>query len=366
MEKKKVLILCLHRPGRSPSQRFRFEQYLSYLEEHGYYFDFSYLLNEQADKAFYQPGHYLTKAAIILSATWRRLLETIRVNKYDLLFVQREAYMLGTAFFEKAMARNVPMIFDFDDSIWLQNVSEANKNLAFLKDAAKTGKIIQSAKLVFAGNEYLAQYAKQFNRATVVVPTTIDMNVYKAGEKKSGGPVCIGWSGSFSTIQFFAYAIPALKRIKDKYGAGVTFRIIGDGNYYCKELETQALPWRGATEIEDLSAMDIGIMPLPADEWTKGKCGLKGLQYMALGIPSLMSPVGVNTDIIQPGINGFLPATEDDWVADLSALIENRELRRKTGEAGKQTVMEKYSVDAWKEQYLNYFDQLTRQVSPAL
>jgi glycosyltransferase involved in cell wall biosynthesis len=103
----------------------------------------------------------------------------------------------------------------------------------------------------------------------------------------------------------------------------------------------------------------IGIMPLPNDEWTKGKCGLKGLQYMALGIPALMSPVGVNTEIVQAGINGFLPATEDEWVADLSTLIENSELRNKIGEAGKQTVANKYSVKTWERQYLQYFDQVT-------
>jgi glycosyltransferase involved in cell wall biosynthesis len=154
-------------------------------------------------------------------------------------------------------------------------------------------------------------------------------------------------------------ATPALKRIKDKYGVAVSFRIIGDENYYCNELETRALPWRAATEIQDLSVMDIGIMPLPNDEWTKGKCGLKGLQYMALGIRALMSPVGVNTEIVQAGINGFLPATEDEWVADLSTLIENSELRNKIGEAGKQTVANKYSVKTWERQYLQYFDQVT-------
>jgi glycosyltransferase involved in cell wall biosynthesis len=356
---KKVLILCLHRPGRSPSQRFRFEQYLSFLEQNGYSFDFSYLLNEQDDKVFYKAGNYSKKFSIVLSSAWKRATECIRIKNYDLIFVQREAFMLGTAFFEKLMARKVPLIFDFDDSIWLQNVSEANKRLAFLKDASKTAKIIQSAALVFAGNQYLADYAKQFNSDVVVVPTTIDMNLYRAEKKETEDkPVCIGWSGSFSTIQFFAYAIPALKRIKEKYGDKVCFRIIGDENYYCKELETRGLPWKAPTEVEDLAAMDIGIMPLPTDEWTKGKCGLKGLQYMALGIPSMMSPVGVNTEIIIQGINGFLPATEEEWVDVLSRLIESKGLRERIGEAGLKTVRERFSTEAWKNKYLLLFNEL--------
>lgn len=356
---KRVLILCLHRPDRSPSQRFRFEQYINFLESNGYSIDFSFLLNAEQDKAYYQPGQYAKKLSIVLSSTWKRLIEAINVKKYDLIFVQREAYMLGTAYFERAMGSKVPMIFDFDDSIWLQNVSEFNKKLAFLKDASKTAKIIEKASLVFAGNQFLADYAKQYNKNVVIIPTTIDTNIYKQQKSNKTDDVCIGWSGSFSTIEHFATAIPALKRIKEKYGKRVRFKIVGDANYYCQELETQGLPWKAATEVQDLSDMDIGIMPLPDTEWAKGKCGLKGLQYMALGIPTLMSPVGVNKDIIQNGVNGFLPSSEEEWVNYLSQLVEDKELRHKIGEKGKETLNEKYSTDAWKERYLYYFDQLT-------
>jgi glycosyltransferase involved in cell wall biosynthesis len=100
-------------------------------------------------------------------------------------------------------------------------------------------------------------------------------------------------------------------------------------------------------------------MPLPDDEWAKGKCGLKGLQYMALEIPTLMSPVGVNTEIIQNGVNGYLPDKENEWVDILSGLIENKELRERIGKAGRQTVVNKYSVEAWKQKYLDNFNKLT-------
>lgn len=356
---KKVLILCLHRPNRSPSQRFRFEQYIDYLSENGYSFDFSYLLNAEDDKIYYAPGKMMGKMRIVLASIFKRLGEVMRTKQYDLVFVQREAFMLGTAFFEKAIAKKVPMIFDFDDSIWLQTVSEANKKLGFLKNASKTSKIIQHSKLVFAGNEFLAQYAKQFNDNVVIVPTTIDTEVYQSQRTESNGKVCIGWSGSFSTIEHFETAIPALKRIKEKYKDKVYFKIIGDGNYYCKELETQGFPWKADSEVKDLSEIEIGSMPLPDTEWAKGKCGLKGLQYMALGIPTLMSPVGVNSEIIQNGENGFLPHNEDEWVKYISMLVEDEQLRGRIGEAGKKTVDGHYSVHAWKDSYLNYFNQLT-------
>ena len=255
------------------------------------------------------------------------------------------------------------MIFDFDDSIWLQQVSEGNKKFAFLKDASKTAKIIQEASLVFAGNEFLASYARKINSNTVIVPTTIDTEVYKRANLPQRNAVCIGWSGSFTTIEHFETALPALKKIKEKYGDKVYFKIIGDGNYYCKELETQGLPWKADSEIKDLSEIDIGLMPLPDTEGAKGKCGLKGLQYMALEIPTLMSPVGVNTEIIHNGCNGYLPGSEEEWVNYISILIEDENLRKKMGTAGRKTVVEKFSVDAWKEAYLNYFDQLTNKGS---
>lgn len=362
--KKKVLFICLHRPDRSPGQRFRFEQYLSYLDQHGYDCKLSFLLNEKDDKAFYAKGKFLRKSFIYLKTLMTRTGDWFGMNKYDIIFIFRDALMTGSIFFEKKFARSkAKLIFDFDDAIWMQlNVSEANKKLAFLKNAEKTGNIIKLCDMVFAGNEYLKAYASQFNNNIVIVPTTIDTDLYVSKKKETGSPaICIGWSGSFSTIVHFAQAIPALKRIKDKYGDRVTFKIIGDGKYYCKELETQGVPWIASTEIEDLSEIDIGVMPLPDDEWAKGKCGLKGLQYMALGIPTLMSPVGVNSEIIRHGVNGYLPSTEDEWVDNISSLIENKESRIKIGNAGRQTVLDRYSVHAWRDKYVEYFDRLTQK-----
>jgi len=359
--KKKVLFICLHRPDRSPGQRFRFEQYLSYLDDHGYECKLSYLLNAKDDKAFYAKGKFVNKIFIYIKTLLKRTGDWMGMNKYDIIFIFRDALMTGSTFFEKRFARaKAKLIFDFDDAIWIQGVSEANKNLSFLKNADKTATIIKLCDMVFAGNQYLKDYASKFNKNIVIVPTTIDTDLYVSKKKDNGSTaVCIGWSGSFSTIQHFEFAIPALKRIQDKYGSRVKFKIIGDGRYYCKELETQGVPWIAATELEDLSEIDIGVMPLPDDEWAKGKCGLKGLQYMALSIPTLMSPVGVNSEIIQNGVNGYLPATEDEWVAVLSTLIESKECRTRIGNAGRQTVIDRYSVHAWKDKYVEYFNRLT-------
>jgi glycosyltransferase involved in cell wall biosynthesis len=356
---KRVLFVCLHRPDRSPSQRFRFEQYIDYLNKNGYQCTFSWLLNAAEDKYFYSSGKFFYKGLIVLKSIWKRSKEIFSASKYDIVFVQRESFMLGTSFFENQFSKKTKLIFDFDDSIWMQNVSAANKTFSFLKNADKTKDIISRASIVFAGNKYLADFAIQFNSNVVIVPTTIDTELYKPVARVAKEKICIGWSGSVTTIEHMETKMQALKAIKEKYGDKVYFKIIGDGRYFSEDLETKGLPWKKESEIGDMSEFDIGIMPLPDTEWAKGKCGLKGLQYMALGIPTIMSPVGVNSEIITDNVNGFLAGSNEEWVEKLSLLIDSFELRQKLGNAGWKTVEEKFSVHGNRDLYLRLFDQLT-------
>lgn len=356
---KRVLYIAMHRRDRSPSQRFRFEQYLEFLKQNGYDYDFSFLISPEDDKVFYSPGNLLTKGIIFLKCFTKRLGDVMKANSYDIIFIQREAFMTGTTFFEKQFARSkAKVIFDFDDSIWMQNVSDANKKFSFLKDASKTSSIIALSDMVFAGNQYLADYAKPFNSNIRIVPTTIDTDEYQRMEQPGNGRVCIGWSGSITTIQHFKFAVPALLKIKKKYGDRIKIKVIGDANYKNEELDVVSLNWNKQDELRELSSFDIGIMPLPDDEWAKGKCGLKGLQYMALKIPTIMSPVGVNSQIIQSGVNGFLASTDDEYVEAISTLIDNETLRKKMGEEGRRTVVEQYSVKALQQKYLQYYNEV--------
>ena len=356
---KKVLIWVLHRPDRSPSQRFRFEQYLSFLEENGYSFEYSYLIDKNDDKIFYGGGNYFGKLRILFKSILKRWRELGKAKKYDLVFVQRECFMLGTAFFERRMAKKTKLIYDFDDAIWLHAVSDGNRALGFLKDASKTSRLIKCADLVFAGNQYLADYAKQYNSAVELIPTTVDSDKFSRQNYPKNNKICIGWSGSFSTIPHFESAIQALLEIKAKYGDRVYFKVIGDPNYENEALGIKGIPWTAEDEVWQLSEIDIGIMPLPDDKWTRGKCGLKGLSYMSLGIPTIMSPVGVNSEIIEDAKNGFLANLPSEWVQKISILVENENLRKEMGERGKTTIIEKFSVHAQKARYLELFNRLT-------
>jgi len=357
--KNKILFIAPLRKDRAPSQRFRFEQYLDFLSENGFDYTFSYLVSEKDDKVFYSKGKAIRKFFLMVKYFFIRLKDVSRSSKYDLVFIQREAFFLGFTYFEKRFAKKTKVIFDFDDSIWLPNVSDANKKFNWLKNPQKTAKIISFSDLVFAGNCYLSDYALNYNKNTRIIPTTIDTREYYKLEKtENPETVCIGWSGSITTIQHFDYAIPFLKRIKKKYGSKVVFKVIGDSTYINEELNIKGLAWNKKDETVILNSFDIGIMPLPNDEWAKGKCGLKGLQYMAMEIPTIMSPVGVNVEIINDGENGFLAENEEEWVDKLSLLIENPELRLKIGTNGRKTVVERYSVESQKNIFLNYINEL--------
>jgi len=182
MSGKRILFVGLHRLGRSPSQRFRFEQYLEFLQQNGFACDLSYLLTAEEDQLFYAPGNYTTKARILLKmhAIRRRDVKRVKRGEFDAVYVQREAFSTGTTRYEKAFAASgTPLIYDFDDAIWLPNISPGNKALAFLKRPEKTFDLIRYATRVFAGNDYLADTARAYNSNVVVVPSTVDMQAYQ-------------------------------------------------------------------------------------------------------------------------------------------------------------------------------------------
>lgn len=361
----RVLFVAVHSPDRAPGQRFRFEQYLNYLRARGITCDYSWVLGDQDARTFYGNTSPLHKAAIAGKALAKRGLDTLQLlsrKRYDVVFVQREAVFLGPPFFEwVAKHSGAKLVYDFDDAIWQHAISDANRRFAVLKNTAKIPQIIAMSHLVFAGNEYLASYARQHNQNVRVVPTTVDTDHYVGDPRKRNNALCIGWSGSFSTIAHFKTAEPALLRVKQRMGERVTFRVIGDDSYTHPALGITGIKWTRETELAELQRIDIGIMPLPNDEWSRGKCGLKGLLYMSLGIPALLSPVGVNSDIIQHGVNGFLPNSEDEWVEQLCALVEQPALRDKIGAAGRQTAIDKFSVHAWKDTYFDVLTQLARR-----
>ncbi|MCB0428591.1 MAG: glycosyltransferase family 4 protein [Flavobacteriales bacterium] len=359
-EKRRILYIAAHRPGRSPGQRFRFEQYMPLLEANGYEITHSHIIDEKDDKVFYSRGNYLRKTAIIFKSFLRRLDDVLKANHFDLIIVYREAIMLGSTVFERMLRKSdTPVVMDFDDAIWLQDVSEGNERLAWLKRPSKTDEIIAMSNAVFAGNTYLANYAKRFNPNVHLIPTTIDVNYHlPAATRPSEGTVRVGWTGTSTTLKHYDEAVPALKELKTRWGDRVRFRVIADVPPCMEGFDVEFVKWNKHSEIQDLATFDIGLMPLPDNDWARGKCGFKGLQYMSMGIPAVMSPVGVNADIITDGVNGFLASSQQDWLEKLSRLIESETLRKQLGTAGRKTVEDRFSLQAIGPHYLELIDRL--------
>lgn len=360
-KKGRILYIVQHRFNRSPGQRYRCEQYIPFLEEIGFECVYSPLLiNEKEDKDFYLKGNYFLKLLLFAKGFLRRLRDVWRARNFDIIFIYREAFMTGTVVFEKLLkSSGAKIIFDFDDAIWNYDVSEGNKKLAWLKRPEKVNEIISLSHTILVGNKYLFNHAQKFNPNVVIVPSTIDLNYYQIPVKDSTSEkVVVGWSGSHTTIEHFKIIIPLLKKIRKQFGDRVIFKVYGVPEYINQDLGIKGIKWSPESETKEIASFDIGIMPLPDTEWSKGKCGMKGLQYMALEVATVMADVGANKDIIQDGENGFLALTEVQWFEKLSLLIESKDLRNKLGRAGRKTIEKQYSVEALKEGYLSGFKKL--------
>lgn len=348
--------------GQAPSQRFRFEQYLSVLEGKGFTYRVHSFWSLDTWEILYKEGHLTQKLIALMFGFMKRLFQLFFIIPHaDYVFIHREATPLGPPFFEWTAVNlfSKKIIYDFDDAIWLPNTSKENNLAAFLKWNTKVGSICKWSFKVSCGNSYLLNYALQFNKNVILNPTTIDVtNVHNPSlyhRQKKSTSVIIGWTGTHSTLPYLNSLVPVLKKIEEKFSGQVRTLIIANKNPQLTLAFTDFKPWAKQTEIEDLLQIDIGIMPLTDDIWAQGKCGFKALQYMALGIPTLASPVGVNTQIINDTIDGYLCESTEAWISNLEKLICDKALRMKIGQHGRKKVIDGYSVESNSSNFLTLF-----------
>ena len=354
----RILFLVPYPPGRAPSQRFRFEQYLDALTAAGHTYHLAPFISVATWNILYQPGQAGAKALGILGGFARRLALLFRVPRYDFVFVHREAAPVGPPVFEWIISKVLgkKLIYDFDDAIWLANTSEANKIAAGVKWHHKVADICRWAYKNSCGNAYLADYARQFNPRAVVNPTTIDtVHLHnQVRDQAAPGRLVIGWTGTHSTLKYLDQVVPVLAKLEAE-GLDFEFRVISNQPPAFPLKSLVYLPWRKDTEIADLLGFHVGLMPLENDPWAKGKCAFKALQYMALGVPALVSPVGMNTEVVQHGQNGFVCATPAEWEASLRQLLADSSLRQQLGAAARATIEQRYSVLANTPNFLSLF-----------
>lgn len=359
----RILALVPYPYDRAPGQRYRMEQWAPLIEKLGARIHFESFRCEELHSLLCEPGSTARKVYLASSALLRRWKVVRSLQDYDLVYIYNEAAMLGPALFETMIGtKGVPMVFDFDDAIFLHYtyISPVSRYLRLLKFPGKTKTICQVAAHVLAGNSYLAGYAARFNPHVTIVPSTVNTELYTArANGHSSSPLTIGWTGSYSTVQYLNTLRTALQELAKR--ERFKLRVIGIPNYKLDGVELEALPWQSEREVSDLRPVDIGIMPLPDDPWTRGKCGMKALQYMGLGIPAVCSPVGINPIIIRDNENGLLATTQAEWISQLTRLLRSSALRERLGNAGRATVEAEYSTSIHAPRVYQIFKSIVRE-----
>jgi L-malate glycosyltransferase len=358
----KILIVCPYPIGEVPGQRLKYEQYFDFLQKNGFEIRVHSFFLPYFYRDLYARGKFLKKILGTLVGYILRTLTLFRLPFYDGIYIFLNVTPFFGCFYEAAFRYlSRKMIYDIDDLVFLSRTSKQNAIVSRLRRPSKYFFLMSTADHVITCTPYLDSIAKKYNSKTTDISSTVNTSVYVPSvryEKKK--KLVLGWSGSHSTSAYLKLLYKVLMRLKELYDFELL--VIGDPSFRLDGLSIVALPWQIETEVADLSRIDIGLYPLPNDEWVLGKSGLKAIQYMALGIPTVATAVGANFRVIEDGVSGFLVRTDDEWFLALTQLIENPLMRRKIGFAARARIEERFSVDANANTYLKIFRETYGQL----
>lgn len=360
--KPKILFLTAH-PIEDASCRYRVHQFVPEFERAGYDCTISEFSTPGLFRALHSTGYLSAKISHTVFCAFRRVLRLAHIRSFDIIVVHREAFPFFTPLFEKWIFMCHPrVIFSFDDAIYAghDDVSVLNHPTLYRRKYGRgVDEVLRRSALVIAGNRTLADYARQFNEHVNIIPTVVDCQGFTFRHRTSDRqPLTIGWMGSRSTVSYLKHIEPALRRLAETHAGRMRFRFFGCPDYRPAIPQAESLAFNLQNEMNDLNSLDVGLMPMPDTAWTRGKCAFKAIQYMALGIPTVASPVGAAADLIRHSENGLLATTLDEWYRALDLLIHNFELRRRLAVAGRRTVEESYSLQVWGPRMVSLFDDL--------
>jgi len=335
-----------------PSSRYRIYQYIPYLKRAGIEVSISPLFKGGWFRILairQRPLRAVAKFLYSLARLFVRIKAILKVGKYDLYCFEHQAFPYIPVFLERIAKKiNPNMVLEFDDAIYLTCLHKK-----------KIPRLIRMSKYVIVGNEFLKDYALKFNPNVTIIPTVIDIDRYRPKKDyHPHGKLNIGWVGLAYNLPYVQELAGILQKLRKEVGEFV-LTVISSKGFELDGVEVIFKRWSYDNEVKEIRSLDIGIMPLADDEWAKGKCGLKVLQYMACGVPVVASPVGVNREIINDGENGFLAATDEEWLKKLSLLARDGKLRRTVGQKGRETVEKHYSLKLWGPKVAHLYKGLT-------
>ncbi|MEP6743256.1 MAG: glycosyltransferase family 4 protein [bacterium] len=346
----KVLALSSY-PGEAASTRYRVNQFIQPLSELGISLTVRPFLDSKLQASLYNRAAWPSNALGLLRAALRRVGTIGRAQQADVLFVQREAMILGPPVIEWLVARVLkrPMVLDLDDATYVSYTSPTYGKLGkALKWAGKTDDLIRWSTLVTCGNREIADYVKSKGAIFRIIPTVVDTEVFRPRPRTQRSVPVLGWIGTHSTFPYLETIFPVFQDLARTHRFQV--KIVGAGMKEVKipGVEVESLEWKLERELEDFQSIDIGLYPIDsrmyAENWASGKSGFKAIQYMALGIPYVASPVGALKDIGERGITHFDATTKEEWCKALQRLLSDSSLREEMGAAGRHHCIENYSL----------------------
>ena len=319
------------------ASRYRVLQYIPYLEAKG--------------------------VEVTVSLYPRTLKENFRffnnLSQYDIVFLQRKRFNQPRLGWLRKRAKRI--VYDFDDSVMYRN-SKAQDHISSTR-RRRFVQMIKKSDFIITGNEFLKREVLPFNPNVEVIPTTIDqeryhLKTYPVQQER----VTLGWIGDHGSIHYLEKMRPIFEKIGQKY-SHVELKIVCDAFFSCEQMKVVKKNWNSEEEVADLQGFDIGLMPLVDDPWSWGKCGLKIIQYQGVGVPVVCTPVGINKDLVEDGVNGFYAMNPEEWEKKLSLLIEDSELRKKMGEEGRKRVLESYTYQACAPRLFSILDRMVERLS---
>ncbi len=325
---------------RAASTRQRFVQAEPFLKQAGIEIDIAPLFdNAYLDRLF--SGQKQSMGSIVAAYT-KRIQLLLTSHEVDFIWVHCELFPYLPSFMERLVSiSGKPVIYDYDDAIFHQYDQHKNPAVRAVL-GTKLAPLMRRANLAFCGNAYLRAYADRYCARTEIIPTTVDISLYQPRTATSSAPITVGWIGSPSTWRYCAEMADVLSDFARGQNSHVL--IVGAQHAADSSLPFEFRDWAEEREIADIQEMDIGIMPIPDEPWARGKCGYKLIQYMACGIPVIASPVGVNSEIVEHGVNGFLANTPEEWRTAIAQLASDADLRIRMGAAGRARVESHYSI----------------------
>lgn len=366
----RVLGLCSY-PIEAAATRFRMYQYVELLAEKGIDLTVSPFLNSESFSNFYSKKNIVYLSKGIIPAILKRSLNLLDIKEFDIIWVQREAMFFGPAIFENLyrIIGNRPLVLDLDDATYLPYISPTFGRLGSLfKFFGKTDNLIKHSSAVICGNEFIAQYVRNKGVKAVIVPTVVNTEVFHPVKKTQNNIPVIGWIGTHSTFPFLEIIFPAIQRLAQKHQ--FKLKIIGSGKekVELKNVEIENLQWNLQREVSDFQSLDIGLYPIYAtgsfsEDWILGKSGFKAIQYMACGIPFVMSPVGVCSKMGEPNITHFNAQTGEDWFNSLDTLLSDSLLRTEMGAKGREYSLNSYSISSQTDILANTFQQIKEETT---